>query len=195
PSRMGCWASNERPAPGVPAVLGRGRTRDARRGSPATASSRRARHERGVCARSVATPAARALVITPPSHLREHDGRARDDGAAAVGVHRVLRDASKTPRPRKGPTRRERPIGACRSHLTGRDTVAKLPKGLYQRGSIFWTKVYQHGKAIYESTRTDNLTKAKAILDVRRGAAQQGEAVLPSVDRVQWKEVKDDLIA
>jgi hypothetical protein len=38
--------------------------------------------------------------------------------------------------------------------------MAKLPKGLYQRGSIFWTKVYQHGQPIYQSTSTSNVTEA-----------------------------------
>ena len=73
--------------------------------------------------------------------------------------------------------------------------MAKLPKGLYQRGSIFWTKVYQHGQPIYQSTGTSNLTEAKRILDVRRGAAQRGESVLPQVDRVRWEEAQADLIA
>ena len=73
--------------------------------------------------------------------------------------------------------------------------MAKLPKGLYQRGSIFWTKVYQHGRPIYQSTGTSNLTEAKRILDVRRGAAQRGESVLPQVDRVRWEEAQADLIA
>ena len=73
--------------------------------------------------------------------------------------------------------------------------MAKLPKGLYQRGSIFWTKVYQHGRPIYQSTGTSNLTEAKRILDVRRGAAQRGESVLPQVDRVRWEEAQVDLIA
>jgi integrase len=73
--------------------------------------------------------------------------------------------------------------------------MAKLPKGLYQRGSIFWTKVYQHGRPIYQSTGTSNLTEAKRILDVRRGTAQRGESVLPQVDRVRWEEAQADLIA
>ena len=73
--------------------------------------------------------------------------------------------------------------------------MANLPKGLYQRGSIFWTKVYQHGRPIYQSTGTSNLTEAKRILDVRRGAAQRGESVLPRVDRVRWEEAQADLIA
>jgi integrase len=73
--------------------------------------------------------------------------------------------------------------------------MARLPKGLYQRGSIFWTKVYQHGRPIYQSTGTSNLTEAKRILDVRRGAAQRGESVLPQVDRVRWEEAQADLIA
>ena len=68
--------------------------------------------------------------------------------------------------------------------------MAKLPKGLYQRGSIFWTKVYQHGRPIYQSTGTSNVTEAKRILDVRRGAAQRGESVLPQVDRVRWEEAR-----
>ena len=70
--------------------------------------------------------------------------------------------------------------------------MAKLPKGLYQRGSIFWTKVYQHGRPIYQSTGTSNLTEAKRILDVRRGAAQRGESVLPQVDRVRSKQLSDE---
>jgi len=73
--------------------------------------------------------------------------------------------------------------------------MPKLPKGLYPRGSIFWTKVYQHGRPIYQSTGTSNLTEAKRILDVRRGAAQRGESVLPRVDRVRWEEAQADLIA
>jgi integrase len=73
--------------------------------------------------------------------------------------------------------------------------MANLPKGLYQRGNIFWTKVYQHGRPIYQSTGTSNLTEAKRILDVRRGAAQRGESVLPRVDRVRWEEAQADLIA
>ena len=73
--------------------------------------------------------------------------------------------------------------------------MAKLPKGLYQRGSIFWTKVYQHGRPIYQSTSTSNLTEAKRILDVRRGAAQRGESVLPRVDRVRWEEAQVSAVA
>jgi integrase len=73
--------------------------------------------------------------------------------------------------------------------------VAKFPKGLYLRGNVFWTKVYQHGRPIYQSTGTGNLTEAKGILDVRRGSAKRGEAVLPSVDRVRWEEAEADLIA
>jgi len=59
----------------------------------------------------------------------------------------------------------------------------------------FWTKVYQHGRPIYQSTGTSNVTEAKRILDVRRGAAQRGESVLPQVDRVRWEEAQADLIA
>jgi len=45
--------------------------------------------------------------------------------------------------------------------------VAKLPKGLYQRGSIFWTKVYQHGRPLYQGTGTSNLTEAKRIRSIQ----------------------------
>jgi hypothetical protein len=35
-------------------------------------------------------------------HTFAHDGRARDDRASAVGVHRVLRGAGEASRPREG---------------------------------------------------------------------------------------------
>src|SRR4029077_14799788 len=43
--------------------------------------------------------------------------------------------------------------------------------------------------------RHQQLNEAKRIVDVRRGAAQRGQSVLPRVDRVRWEEAQADLIA
>lgn len=63
-------------------------------------------------------------------------------------------------------------------------------KGLYIRGSVYWTKLSVDGKPVYRSTETSDLATAKQILDVRRGEIAKS-TYQPQVDHTKY----DDLVA
>lgn len=70
------------------------------------------------------------------------------------------------------------------------------PPGLYRRGgATFWTKVYQNGRSVFASTKTDDLKVATRILRQRQTRAAEGAMPLPTTERVKWEEVASDLLA
>lgn len=77
-------------------------------------------------------------------------------------------------------------------------TVARLLEGdaIYRPklksgkpSAVYWVKYYVDGRAVRESTRTDDKETAKRILKAREGAAATGQPVLPRVDRIRYEEV------
>jgi hypothetical protein len=62
-----------------------------------------------------------------------------------------------------------------------------------QRSAIFWMKYYVNGRAVRESTGTDDKEAAKRELKKRKGAAASGQPVMPRVDRIRYDEAAGDL--
>lgn len=65
---------------------------------------------------------------------------------------------------------------------------------LYQRGSIWWLKYYQHGRAIRETSGTDNKAAAGRMLRLREGDIAKGIPVAPKLGRITFDEAAADLI-
>ena len=63
---------------------------------------------------------------------------------------------------------------------------------LYQRGTIWWCKLYQDGQPIYKSTKTSDKHKAKRIHDTWAGEIVQG-SFLPRADQKRYEELVEDL--
>jgi integrase len=59
--------------------------------------------------------------------------------------------------------------------------------------AIYWVKYYVNGRAIRESTRTDDKEAAKRTLKTKEGAAASGQPILPRVDRIRYEDVAEDL--
>ena len=56
--------------------------------------------------------------------------------------------------------------------------MKKLPRGLYKRGKYLWmTWVDASGRRHRKSTKTDNVTRARAMLEERRVRARKGEVL------------------
>lgn len=60
-------------------------------------------------------------------------------------------------------------------------------------GAIYWVKYYVNGRAIRESTRTDDKEAAKRLLKTKEGVAATGAPILPRIDRIRYEEVAEDL--
>ena len=63
---------------------------------------------------------------------------------------------------------------------------------LYQRGTIWWCKLYQDGQPTYKSTKTSDKQKAKRIHDTWAGEIAQG-SFLPRADQKRYEELVEDL--
>jgi hypothetical protein len=57
----------------------------------------------------------------------------------------------------------------------------------------YWVKYYVNGRAVRESTRTDDKDAAKRFLKTKEGAAAIGAPILPRIDRIRYDEVAEDL--
>jgi integrase len=62
-----------------------------------------------------------------------------------------------------------------------------------QRSAVWWVKYYVNGRAVRESTGTDDKEAAKRELKRREGAAAAGQPVMPRVDRIRYDEIAEDL--
>jgi integrase len=62
-----------------------------------------------------------------------------------------------------------------------------------QRSTIWWVKYYANGRAVRESTNTDDKDAAKRTLKQREGAVATGQPILPRVDRIRYEEAAADL--
>ena len=67
------------------------------------------------------------------------------------------------------------------------------PPELYQRSTIWWMKYYVNGHAVRESTRADKLSKAKRMLDERKGRTAVGLPIPRKLDRIRYDEIAADL--
>lgn len=65
---------------------------------------------------------------------------------------------------------------------------------IYKRGKTWWIKYYQHGKALYETSRSGNPAEARALLRQREGAIERGVPVSPRAAKVTVAELFADLI-
>src|SRR5215475_11886740 len=63
---------------------------------------------------------------------------------------------------------------------------------LYQRGDIWWVKLYRDGVPTYKSTKTSDKQKAKRIHDTWAGEIAQG-SFLPCADQKRYEELVEDL--
>jgi integrase len=64
---------------------------------------------------------------------------------------------------------------------------------LFQRGAIWWLKVHQNGRPIYESTGTSEYPAARKILRDRLVKIDKGETITPRLDRVTYDEAAQAL--
>ena len=62
-----------------------------------------------------------------------------------------------------------------------------------QPGRVWWTKIYQNGQRICQSTETADERKARNILKQREGQVAAGLPILPRADRVRYDEAAADL--
>jgi len=59
--------------------------------------------------------------------------------------------------------------------------------------AVWWAKYYVNGKAVRESTETEKETEARRFLKQKEGAAANGRAVVPRMDRMLYDEAAADL--
>ncbi len=50
---------------------------------------------------------------------------------------------------------------------------------IYKRGDVFWIKYYRHGKPYRESSKSEEISKAKRLLKKREGEIAEGK--LPGI--------------
>src|SRR5215470_162850 len=62
-----------------------------------------------------------------------------------------------------------------------------------QRSAVWWIKYYANGRAVRESTHTEDKELAKRKLKEREGAAATGQPILPRVDRIRYETIAADL--
>jgi integrase len=73
--------------------------------------------------------------------------------------------------------------------LTAPKPRAKPGSGmLYLRGETWWIKYHQDGRPFYESTKTTDERKARAILRDRLVKVDKGEPIVPRLDRVTYDD-------
>lgn len=65
---------------------------------------------------------------------------------------------------------------------------------LYKRGSVWWLKYYQNGRAVRESSGTNKETVARRMLRVREGDVEKGIPLVPRAGRVSFDEAADDVL-
>ena len=65
---------------------------------------------------------------------------------------------------------------------------------IYKRGNIYWLKYYDHGKPIFESTRTTKITEAQKLLKRRLGDIANGKPAGVTFDRVRFDDLANDFI-
>jgi integrase len=64
---------------------------------------------------------------------------------------------------------------------------------VYKRGKTYWLKWYDHGRAKYESAKTDKRSDALRLLKEREGRVARGEPTLNRADQVRFEEISADL--
>jgi len=62
---------------------------------------------------------------------------------------------------------------------------------IYKRGNVFWVKYYQHGKPIFESSRSKKEADAKKLLQLREGEIVQGKVPGVVYDRVRFEDLAE----
>jgi integrase len=64
---------------------------------------------------------------------------------------------------------------------------------IYRRGNIFWIKYYRNGKPFYESSQSDEITKAKKLLKLREGQIEEGKFPGLRIQKIRFDELAEDL--
>ena len=65
---------------------------------------------------------------------------------------------------------------------------------IFKRGNIYWIKYYKGGKPYRESTHSDKESRAKRLLRLREGQIAEGRFPGLKVEKVLFKELKQDII-
>jgi integrase len=65
---------------------------------------------------------------------------------------------------------------------------------IYKRGSVYWLKFYQGGRAIRESSGTENRAAAVRMLKNREGDVAKEIPIAPKVGRITFDEAATDLL-
>jgi hypothetical protein len=64
---------------------------------------------------------------------------------------------------------------------------------VYQRGSVWWSKIFVNGIPVRESTGKEKKKEAEQVLKVREGRAAAGLAAPPRADKIRYEEIAADL--
>ena len=65
---------------------------------------------------------------------------------------------------------------------------------IYRRGKTYWIKYHQHGRPIYESSKSTKKMVAISLLKQREGDISQGKVPGVHFDRVTFDELAEDFL-
>ncbi len=65
--------------------------------------------------------------------------------------------------------------------------------GTLRESRVWWVKYYQNGRMIRENTHTTKQSEALHVLQERLGRVRMGQPILPRTDRIQYREIANDL--
>ncbi len=65
---------------------------------------------------------------------------------------------------------------------------------IYRRGKTYWVKYYLNGKSFRESSKSDDIGKAKQLLKIREGQCGSGTFPGLKVDKIPFDELKQDIL-
>lgn len=65
---------------------------------------------------------------------------------------------------------------------------------VYQRGKVYWIKYHQHGKAIFESSKSTKVSDAKRLLSLREGQIVEGKLPDPKFEKTMLTDLAEPYI-
>jgi integrase len=65
---------------------------------------------------------------------------------------------------------------------------------IYLRGKTYWVKYYRNGKPYRESSKSEEIGKAKRLLKIREGQCESGTFTGLKIERILFDELKQDIL-
>lgn len=65
---------------------------------------------------------------------------------------------------------------------------------IYLRGKTYWIQYYLNGKPFRESSKSEDIGKAKKLLKIREGQCESGTFPGLKVDKIFFDELKEDIL-